>query len=606
MSAQKSTHHIPDTHAAPTILDKPSIDSNGKNATKKRSTRGRKPAAQVAQEPVDEASSTPLNSRQINPPAISEEDADEWCNVVSRKKRDKDNTSVTSPTKERKTRLRARKPRQANLIPLTGRSSSTKWKRHWSPIPRPDSSMTLTWLSPFKTSYCHKQYQDWGFSGCPSSQFNDSETSVGRPRKHQTELRVCYTNARKLLNKPTELANMIDSGNPDVIIITETWLTANVTDIEVNLPNFEVHRVDRLNRKGGGVVSYLKKCLTVRNVEALAHESESCELIRCRLKRIGQDIDLIAVYRSPDCSADDFLIEKLGSWTSKCRSLVVIQHIIKPTHYDSQHSSSTLDLVFSHNEDVDLIQHLPPLGRSDHVQVHSNGSKGQNPSSTKSLETQHGFRRNLSCPSNLLTARESWIKSRHNRRPVDVVFIDFSKTFDKVSHKRLLMKLESLGIKGNLLSWLREFLIDKRQRVRINWKLSSWTAVRSGVPQGTVLGPLLFILYIDELSLLTSSPMILYADDLKIWRELKGNSDTFTLQEDLNKLSEWTKEWMLSITVAKCATMRIGQAGTSSYELEGITFPSVQTHLNLGVIVSHDLKTTAHCRAVAVRSIRSL
>nr|CAH8862242.1 unnamed protein product [Trichobilharzia regenti] len=219
---------------------------------------------------------------------------------------------------------------------------------------------------------------------------------------------------------------------------------------------------------------------------------------------------------------------------------------------------------------------------------------------------QHGFRRNLSCLSNLLTARESWVKSKDNRRPVDVVFIDFSKAFDKVPHKRLLMKLESLGIKGRLLDWLREFLIDRRQRVRINSKLSSWTAVSSGVPQGTVLGPLLFILYINELPLLTDSPMVLYADDLKIWRELKGNSDTSTLQDDLNKLSEWSVEWMLPINVAKCATMRIGQASTSSYELEGITLPSVQTHLDLGVIVSHDLKTTAHCRAVAARSFRSL
>ena len=141
---------------------------------------------------------------------------------------------------------------------------------------------------------------------------------MGRPWKYQTELTVCYTNARSLLNKRTELGNMIDSGNPDVIIITETWLTSDVTDNEVDLPNFVVHRTDRQTRKGGGVVIYLKKCLTVRSIEALAHESGTCELLRCRLKCIGQDIDLIAVYRSPDCSADDFLIETLGTWTPKC------------------------------------------------------------------------------------------------------------------------------------------------------------------------------------------------------------------------------------------------------------------------------------------------
>nr|CAH8863694.1 unnamed protein product [Trichobilharzia regenti] len=105
---------------------------------------------------------------------------------------------------------------------------------------------------------------------------------------------------------------------------------------------------------------------------------------------------------------------------------------------------------------------------------------------------QNEFRRNLSCLSNLLTARENWVKSRDDRR-----LIDFSKAFDKVLHKGLLIWLESLGIKSRLVNWLREVLINGRQGVRINSELSSWTAVRSGVPQGILLGPLLFILYIN-------------------------------------------------------------------------------------------------------------
>lgn len=145
---------------------------------------------------------------------------------------------------------------------------------------------------------------------------------MDRARKYQTELTVCYTNARSLLNKKTELGHMKDSENPEVIIITETWLTSDVTDNEVNLPNFTMHRTDRLGRKGGGVAIYLHKRLALRNTEALAHESGTCELLRCRLKCQGQDIDLIAVYLSPDCTADDFLIEKLGLWTSKCQSIV--------------------------------------------------------------------------------------------------------------------------------------------------------------------------------------------------------------------------------------------------------------------------------------------
>nr|CAH8838447.1 unnamed protein product [Trichobilharzia regenti] len=102
-TAQKNTHHITDTQVAPTILDEPSSDGNGKTAVKKRRTRGRKPAAPVAQGLAEQASSTPVSSRQTNPTKISEEDANEWRTVVSRKKRDKDNTSATPPKKDRNT-----------------------------------------------------------------------------------------------------------------------------------------------------------------------------------------------------------------------------------------------------------------------------------------------------------------------------------------------------------------------------------------------------------------------------------------------------------------------------------------------------------------------
>ncbi|CAH8875613.1 unnamed protein product [Trichobilharzia szidati] len=121
-SAQKSTHHIPVTQAAPTILDKPSSDSNGKTATKKRRTRGRKPATQVTQVLVDQASSTPVSSRQINPATTSEENANEWRNVVSRKKRDKDNTLATLPTKDRKTFTPQSKKTTASKPDLSDRS----------------------------------------------------------------------------------------------------------------------------------------------------------------------------------------------------------------------------------------------------------------------------------------------------------------------------------------------------------------------------------------------------------------------------------------------------------------------------------------------------
>ncbi|CAH8447575.1 unnamed protein product [Schistosoma bovis] len=221
-------------------------------------------------------------------------------------------------------------------------------------------------------------------------------------------------------------------------------------------------------------------------------------------------------------------------------------------------------------------------------------------------EKQHGFRIGYSCLTNLLVARESWCALKDQKLPVDVAFIDFSKAFDKVPHNRLLYKLRHVGIGGNLLMWIKDFLVGRQQRVRVNSKLSSWETVLSGVPQGTVLGPVLFLLYVNDLPCLLSSSVLLYADDVKIWRTIRCKSDSLELQNDLKKLSEWSQTWQLPINTSKCVVMHIGHQGTDTYTMNNTELPVVQTYNDLGVIVSQDLKTTAHCRAIAAKSFRTL
>ncbi|CAI2723786.1 unnamed protein product [Schistosoma spindalis] len=221
-------------------------------------------------------------------------------------------------------------------------------------------------------------------------------------------------------------------------------------------------------------------------------------------------------------------------------------------------------------------------------------------------EKQHGFRIGYSCLTNLLVTRESWCASKDQKLPVDVAYIDFSKAFDKVPHNRLLYKLKNVGIGGNLLTWIEDFLVGRQQRVRVNSKLSSWETVLSGVPQGTVLGPVLFLLYVNDLPRLLSSSVLLYADDVKIWRTIRCNGDSLELQNDLKKLSEWSDTWQLPINTSKCVVMHIGHQGSVTYTMNNTELPAVQTHNDLGVIVSQDLKTTAHCRATAAKAFRTL
>ena len=123
--------------------------------------------------------------------------------------------------------------------------------------------------------------------------------------------------------------------------------------------------------------------------------------------------------------------------------------------------------------------------------------------------SQHGFIAGRSCTTQLLTAMDYWTQSLNDGYPVDIIYLDFRKAFDSVPHNRLLMKLKAYGIGGSLLRWVQNFLSGRMQRVVLNGDHSSWSTVSSGVPQGSVLGPLLFSLYVNDIPLSVDSPILL-------------------------------------------------------------------------------------------------
>ena len=119
-----------------------------------------------------------------------------------------------------------------------------------------------------------------------------------------------------------------------------------------------------------------------------------------------------------------------------------------------------------------------------------------------------------------------------------------------VSHKKLLLKLVKLGVNESLCKWIKEFLIARQQRVKIKGLCSSWADVLSGVPQGSVLGPLLFVIYINDISKDLESQTFLYADDMKICRAMKEDDDRSVLQRDLDSVADWTERWGLSLNLS--------------------------------------------------------
>ena len=145
-----------------------------------------------------------------------------------------------------------------------------------------------------------------------------------------------------------------------------------------------------------------------------------------------------------------------------------------------------------------------------------------------------------------------------------MVYLDLAKAFDSVPHSRLLTKLQSHGIGGGLLRWIRSFLLDRHQRVMIARIGSNWASVLSGVSQGFVLGPVLFICYINDMPDIVSSFIYMYADGTKICREVCDTSDSGKLQVDLNNIQKWSEEWQLKFNSTKYKVMHLGNANDRS------------------------------------------
>ena len=168
---------------------------------------------------------------------------------------------------------------------------------------------------------------------------------------------------------------------------------------------------------------------------------------------------------------------------------------------------------------------------------------------------QHGFLKGKSTSTNLLEAINVWTDLLEHNVPLDILYLDYSKAFDTVPHRRLIKKLSTVGIQGKVLEWLNSFLTGRKQRVVVNHVKSDWIDVISGVPQGTVLGPLLFLIFVSEIPDLVKSHASLFADDTKLYADCHKAE----LQSDLDKLVQWTDQMQMSFNASKCKVMHLGK-----------------------------------------------
>ena len=224
----------------------------------------------------------------------------------------------------------------------------------------------------------------------------------------------------------------------------------------------------------------------------------------------------------------------------------------------------------------------------------------------------HGFRSKHSCETQLLLTTHDFSNNlSKSKSQTDVVVLDFSKAFDKVPHARLMSKLRLLGVQGRAGQWIQQFLAGRSQKVIVDGRCSSSSSVLSGVPQGTVLGPLLFLCFINDIvSVVDPGTQIrLFADDCLLYRVISSVHDQILLQRDLHALSEWSHLWGMHFNPSKCNVLTIANMNEpliKFYELEGRVLMHVEAAKYLGVLIERTLTFTGHIKAITNKAKQKL
>ena len=206
---------------------------------------------------------------------------------------------------------------------------------------------------------------------------------------------------------------------------------------------------------------------------------------------------------------------------------------------------------------------------------------------------QYGFLKNRSCLMQLLMSFSEIHHSIEEKKASDVILLDFKKAFDSVPHAELLYKLWVIGITGPLWYWFRAYLADRSHYVNIDGNSSDCLPVHSGVPQGSILGPLLFLVYINDLpSAITSSSTYLFADDTKFLKSICTLENCPQLQKDIDSMSSWCHKWKLTLNEAKCVAMHfsLSPIKQNTYTINNFSIPFCHQQRDLGIIVQDNLE----------------
>ena len=224
---------------------------------------------------------------------------------------------------------------------------------------------------------------------------------------------------------------------------------------------------------------------------------------------------------------------------------------------------------------------------------------------------QFGFVNGRSCATQLLSILNIVGKNLDNGLQTDVVFMDIAKAFDTVDHSKMLQKLQKYGFSGSVLLWFKNYLCERLQRVTVHEATSQSLPISSGVPQGSLLSPFLFSIYINDLSnhLSSSTGVGLFADDTKLYKAVQNPSDALVLQDDIQSLQSWSEKNRLRFNISKCKVLSITRKSSPlipSYTLDGKQLTLSNNEMDLGVVLNSKLTWVNQVNSVRYKANKML
>ena len=225
--------------------------------------------------------------------------------------------------------------------------------------------------------------------------------------------------------------------------------------------------------------------------------------------------------------------------------------------------------------------------------------------------SQHGFLKNRSCVTQLLSVLHAIGEALDKNIQSDLIYLDFAKAFDSVDHSILLAKLKAYGVSGPLFSWFTDYLTGHAQRVVVEGAASKWALVTSGVPQGSLLGPLLFTIFINDLpeEVVGGVRVALYADDTKLYKSVTSICDCQSLQTTLGNLNRWSKHNRIKFNTSKCKSLTVTRKKSPlvhEYTLDSAQLERVSTEKDLAVHITSSLSWKPHIHAITTKANKLL